>query len=720
MLVDRPSDSPYIAEETLNNDWFPYTTKGFHTKCEFKNTSDPRIALYFDNANATWDEKTLAAINSFKQRGESVFSGSGLAGEFPQNIVFVENYFALTKQKWCNVNGTNSRSQCPTSKPCACISDNQFDNQWNAVSRLKCADTSCDYTTDTCPGIQCLQEDAPETICVEEQVRSQNMYLSPTYEAYDAASTIDAEHYQNQKKILDGTITKMDFEDGMSAMETVDKLFLSAAMIFNKIDENKVAFDTTLQSYFTAPGDQCQLVGKYPMAAVRKGQNQDALHVCDEMQAEWRKSPWFPPITDPWNVVNSIYRFGDGGTGAIGTPNWLVHTLSNGILKKQGLGNQIQTGFKPIPFPGAAVDGLAFIQSIKNILAEFVINLVVSMTLSPLLTAVIQEKELKLKAMMRMMGMEEHVYYIVTYLWNFLFAFGFFFWLWLVGVITGSIYSSGGGETIFTRTDGMVFILLFLVYAHAQAVFVSVLSNFFHTAKKASSAGFFIMLGLLIISMVLNGVYEEADWQGQPAPFYVMLIPPVAIFRALYLLNKQAMTWETLTVDHEVSNIFGWLLLSSVIFVILDNYLSNVMPRQYGTRRRWDYPIQILLSLIKDKVHPTIQTEHSIETNEKDSEIHLEVSRIENASIEEDDDVSSERDLVLNKTYNKDNSKILTYDLNKMYGSFCAVNTVTFHVAKGECFGLLGPNGAGKTTTISMLTGLFLLPEEMQLSPGLI
>merc|ERR1711998_709984 len=73
----------------------------------------------------------------------------------------------------------------------------------------------------------------------------------------------------------------------------------------------------------------------------------------------------------------------------------------------------------------------------------------------------------------------------------------------------------------------------------------------------------------------------------------------------------------------------------------------------------------------------------------------------------EDDDVTEERELVLNNTYNKENSKILTYDLNKMYGKFCAVKSVTFHVKKSECFGLLGPNGAGKTTTISMLTGLF-------------
>ncbi|MCA1055844.1 ABC transporter ATP-binding protein [Rossellomorea aquimaris] len=44
--------------------------------------------------------------------------------------------------------------------------------------------------------------------------------------------------------------------------------------------------------------------------------------------------------------------------------------------------------------------------------------------------------------------------------------------------------------------------------------------------------------------------------------------------------------------------------------------------------------------------------------------------------------------------------------LVKRYGSFTAVNGVTYSVHKGEIFGLLGPNGAGKTTTIEMLVGL--------------
>ena len=49
---------------------------------------------------------------------------------------------------------------------------------------------------------------------------------------------------------------------------------------------------------------------------------------------------------------------------------------------------------------------------------------------------------------------------------------------------------------------------------------------------------------------------------------------------------------------------------------------------------------------------------------------------------------------------------ILVEELTKNFGSFTAVDRVSFSVDQGEIFGWLGPNGAGQTTTIRMLLGL--------------
>ncbi len=45
-------------------------------------------------------------------------------------------------------------------------------------------------------------------------------------------------------------------------------------------------------------------------------------------------------------------------------------------------------------------------------------------------------------------------------------------------------------------------------------------------------------------------------------------------------------------------------------------------------------------------------------------------------------------------------------NLTKRFGSFTAVDHISFDVAHGEIFGFLGANGAGKTTAMRMLCGL--------------
>lgn len=49
---------------------------------------------------------------------------------------------------------------------------------------------------------------------------------------------------------------------------------------------------------------------------------------------------------------------------------------------------------------------------------------------------------------------------------------------------------------------------------------------------------------------------------------------------------------------------------------------------------------------------------------------------------------------------------IETDQLTKRFGSFTAVDHISFTVGEGEIFGFLGANGAGKTTAMRMLCGL--------------
>jgi ABC-2 type transport system ATP-binding protein len=54
----------------------------------------------------------------------------------------------------------------------------------------------------------------------------------------------------------------------------------------------------------------------------------------------------------------------------------------------------------------------------------------------------------------------------------------------------------------------------------------------------------------------------------------------------------------------------------------------------------------------------------------------------------------------------KDENVIEVEHLVKAFGSFRAVDDISFTVKRGEIFGFLGANGAGKTTAMHMLTGL--------------
>ena len=57
------------------------------------------------------------------------------------------------------------------------------------------------------------------------------------------------------------------------------------------------------------------------------------------------------------------------------------------------------------------------------------------------------------------------------------------------------------------------------------------------------------------------------------------------------------------------------------------------------------------------------------------------------------------------KPVNTDTPILQVERLAKRYNGLTAVDSISFSVRRGECFGLLGPNGAGKTSAIRMMYG---------------
>lgn len=72
-----------------------------------------------------------------------------------------------------------------------------------------------------------------------------------------------------------------------------------------------------------------------------------------------------------------------------------------------------------------------------------------------------------------------------------------------------------------------------------------------------------------------------------------------------------------------------------------------------------------------------------------------------------DDDVANESQQAEEWRWKADatHQVLVAEALEKHYGSFLAVDKLSFSLRRGECFGLLGVNGAGKTSTFQMLTG---------------
>ncbi|XP_058083562.1 ABC transporter A family member 1 isoform X2 [Magnolia sinica] len=329
--------------------------------------------------------------------------------------------------------------------------------------------------------------------------------------------------------------------------------------------------------------------------------------------------------------------------------------------------------------------------------AAIIVTIAFSFIPASFAVAIVKEREVKAKHQQLISGVSILSYWFSTYIWDFIsFLFPVSFAV-ILFYIFGLDQFVGSGCLLPT-------IFLFLEYGLAVAASTYCLTFFFSDHTVAQNVvllvHFFSGLILMVISFIM-GLVQATKSANSFLKNFFRLAPGFCFADGLasLALRRQGMKLgsgnETLDWNITGASIF-YLAVESIIYFVLTIVLELLPPQKLNL-----FTIKGWWRRFRTVHHGTSESYLEPLLNSFSKNVALEV--------DEDTDVQAERQRVLSGSV--DNAIIYLRNLRKVYPggvnhpSKVAVQSLTFSVQEGECFGFLGTNGAGKTTTLSMLTG---------------
>ncbi|XP_072983429.1 ABC transporter A family member 7-like [Typha latifolia] len=372
-----------------------------------------------------------------------------------------------------------------------------------------------------------------------------------------------------------------------------------------------------------------------------------------------------------------------------------VNMVSNSYLQLlRGVGSKVLLEFvKEMPKPATHIS-----LDLSSLLGALFYKWVIELLLPVILTYLVYEKQHKLRIMMKMHGLADGPYWIISY--------AYFLLISVIYLLFLVIFGSFIGLNFFRLNDYSLQFVFYFTYANLQILLAFILAAFFSDVKTAQAITYIYIFGSgFLVGYLFRALVEDTSFSRYWV-WILEMIPAFSLYRGLYEFSQYSfngaymatfgMRWNDLD---DVANglkevmkimAFEWLLLLPVAYYADKIALIRRTIRNY---RIVDY--------FRLK---TLYVGH-FSVRMAPEEVVVQVEK---------PDVIKEREIVEDQLHKSTNERyaIICDKLKKVFPgrdgnkNKIAVQDLSLALLRGECFGLLGPNGAGKTTIINMMTGL--------------
>ncbi|XP_070027323.1 ABC transporter A family member 7-like isoform X2 [Nicotiana sylvestris] len=296
-----------------------------------------------------------------------------------------------------------------------------------------------------------------------------------------------------------------------------------------------------------------------------------------------------------------------------------------------------------------------------SILGPLFFSWVVSQLFPVVLIALVYEKQQKLRIMMKMHGLADGPYWMISY--------AYFLVISSIYMLCFVIFGSLVGLKFFLLNDYSIQFVFYFIYMNLQVSLSFLVAAFFSNVKTATVIGYIMVFanGLLSAFLFQFFLQDESFPNG--------------------------MRWNDLSDGKNgMKEVLVIMLVQWLVFLFLSYYVDQIASSGKD-------PLFFLWNSRKNP-SPSFR-KHSL--RRQGSKVFVQMEK---------PDVSQERERVEQLLESSTTHAIICDNLKKVYPGKdgnpekFAVRGLSLALPQGECFGMLGPNGAGKTTFINMMIGL--------------